>query len=291
VKGVDSFTPFLLFFSKYKVKDMNKGKTYGVIGCGWLGLPIAEKWTNEQKKVHGTTTTEGKIELLKSKRIIPHILKDNIEEEKKEWMKEIDILLLCIPPSNLKEKYADFLVDIVKHLKPSAKTVMISSTSVYGNKNQIAIEEDTLDGTGRNTPFIIAAEKKLSAYAKESITTIRMSGLLGKDRNPAKYMQGRSISGGNEPVNLIHLQDCIGVIEHIINNNIWGETINASAPKHPTKKDFYVYSAEQLNIEPPTFNEIKQDSKIVSSDKLVNQYGYQFIYADPYTFPENKIGD
>ena len=259
-------------------------KKYAIVGCGWLGLPVAEKWTSENKEVYGTTTSESKIELLKSKGIDAHILKEGTIEVNKEWMKEIDVLLLCIPPSQLKEKYAEFLISIVQLLDSNAKVVMISSTSVYGDNNQIANEESPLDGTGRNAPFIIEAEQKLRATLKGNLTTIRFSGLVGLDRNPAKQMQGRNISGGNEPVNLIHLTDCIGVIDHVIKNNIWGETINASAPINPLKKDYYTHSAEQLNIEPPLFNLESQDSKRISSNKLINEYGYKFVFSDPYTF-------
>jgi len=260
-------------------------KKYAVVGCGWLGLPIAEKWVNENKKVYGTTTTDNKIKTIEDKGIEAHILEDGMVESNKEWLKKVDYLLLCIPPSNLKENYSNFLLKIVEQLNKDAKIVMISSTSVYGDNNTEVNEESPLDGTGRNSRYVIEAEQKLKAYAKKNVSVIRMSGLVGADRNPAKYMQGRTISGGNEPVNLIHLSDCIGIIEHVIKDNIWGETLNGSAPSHPSKKEYYTYAAEQLGIQPPLFDLEKQNSKSVSSNKLIDKYGYNFIFSDPFLFP------
>ncbi|MEQ8239561.1 MAG: hypothetical protein RIA69_10135, partial [Cyclobacteriaceae bacterium] len=85
-------------------------------------------------------------------------------------------------------------------------------------------------------------------------------------------------SGGNIPVNLIHRDDCIGIIEFIIAEKLWGETFNACLPDHPTKEVFYTKASEKLNKKPPSFKDDEGiDYKIVSADKLINA-GYQFKY-------------
>jgi len=44
-------------------------------------------------------------------------------------------------------------------------------------------------------------------------TVIRLAGLIGPGRNPARFFAGKTnIPNGNAPVNLIHLDDCIGFI-------------------------------------------------------------------------------
>src|SRR5690554_5559545 len=159
-------------------------KVFGIIGCGWLGLAVAEKWISAQKQVHGTTTTESKIRLLESKGVHAHLLTGDLSKDETQWIKSIDVLLLCVPPTRLKEKYAALLLELVKQAKPTTKTIMISSTSVYGNRNQLATEQDALDGTGRNASYVIEAEKQLKELVKENLTIIRMSGLIGKDRHP-----------------------------------------------------------------------------------------------------------
>lgn len=268
-----------------------KNKTFGVVGCGWLGMPMAKKWVEDNKVVHGTTTTEEKLKTIVDNGVQAHLLTTTNIEKNKHWLQKLDVLLLCIPPSRLKEKYGDFMLEIVKQLQSQGKIIFISSTSVYANNNQTATEEDQLGGKSRNAPYVIDAEKKLSTFAKDRLTVLRMSGLVGKCRHPVKYMQGREVSGGEEPVNLIHLEDCMGIIDHVIIHSIWGEIFNASAPKHPLKKDYYKFSAHQLNLEPPVFNGVPKKFKIIDSSKLTRQFNYSFKYLDPYIFPEIKIGD
>lgn len=262
-----------------------ESKVYGVVGCGWLGLPTAKKWIQEKRTVHGTTTSIDKIKSLEIEGIIAHVLDSEKSAQETKWLSELDYILLNIPPSSLKEEYGNYMLKIVKQLNPEAKIIFISSTSVYANNNKLVSEEDELEGTRRNSAYLIKAEEMLQDFAKDRLTIVRMAGLVGKDRNPAIYMQGREISGGDEPVNLIHLEDCIGIIDSIINRSIWGETFNGSAPVHPTKKEYYTYAAEKLNVEPPTFNDKNQSYKIIDSKKISEQFDYTFKYSDPFDFP------
>lgn len=262
-----------------------QNKIYGVVGCGWLGLQIAQKWVDEKKTVHGTTTTKDKLKELESKGIVAHYLDNKQEEKETKWLNEVDVLLLNIPPSNLKDAYATFMMKIAKQVKQDAKIIFISSTSVYANNNKEVTEESELEGTRRNSAYLIDAEKMLEDFAKGRLTIIRFAGLVGGDRNPAKYMTGRTISGGGEPVNLIHQEDCIGIIDHIIDNSIWGEIFNGSTAVHPTKKEYYTFAAKKLNIEPPTFDDKNNDYKIINGSKIVEQFGYSYKYNDPFDFP------
>ncbi|WP_107039078.1 NAD(P)-binding domain-containing protein [Brumimicrobium mesophilum] len=263
-------------------------KIYGVVGCGWLGLPMAKKWIQEQKTVQGSTTSKDKIEKLEKEGIVGHILDSEKTNEEIKWLSELDYILLNIPPSNLKEEYGNFMMKIVKQLKPTAKIVFISSTSVYANNNQEVTEEAELEGTRRNSAYIINAEKALEDFAKDRLTIVRFSGLVGGDRNPAKYMTGRTISGGEEPVNLIHQEDCMGIIEHIIENSIWGKIFNGSAEMHPSKEEYYTFAAKKLNIEPPTFDEKNKDYKIIDGSKITEKFRYEYQHKDPFDFPMKR---
>ena len=48
---------------------------------------------------------------------------------------------------------------------------------------------------------------------------------------------------------MIHLEDCIGIIQKIIESNIWEETFNAAAPFHPIRKAYYTQKAIELNLD------------------------------------------
>ena len=77
---------------------------------------------------------------------------------------------------------------------------------------------------------------------------------------------------------MIHLEDCMGIIETIITENLWGETMNACAPSSETRQSFYNQAAKDLGIEPPTFIDQPTPYKKVSVNKLIELTGYQFKY-------------
>ena len=82
-------------------------------------------------------------------------------------------------------------------------------------------------------------------------------------------------------VNLIHRDDCIQIIEQIVMNNIWGETLNACADSHPKRREFYTKEAFKLGKKPPSFNEDSSNEyKIVNSEKLMSILKYSFKYSN-----------
>ena len=71
-------------------------------------------------------------------------------------------------------------------------------------------------------------------------TILRFGGLIGKERNPLKYLIHKNeILNPEAPINYIHLKDCIGIISAIICKEKWGKTYSAVSPYHPSKKEYY----------------------------------------------------
>ena len=66
-------------------------------------------------------------------------------------------------------------------------------------------------------------------------------------------------------INLIHRDDCIQIINRIITNNIWEETLNACADSHPTRRDFYTREYLKEGRKTPVFDESStNDYKIIN---------------------------
>ena len=107
---------------------------------------------------------------------------------------------------------------------------------------------------------------------------LRFGGLIGQDRNPARFLAGKlNVANPDGAINLIHLDDCIGIIKAIIAKDIWNERFNAVAPYHPTRKEYYSQKALDQNLVPPAFNlQVQSIGKVISSDKLVAKLAYVF---------------
>jgi nucleoside-diphosphate-sugar epimerase len=114
-------------------------------------------------------------------------------------------------------------------------------------------------------------------------TVVRLGGLYGADRNPARFLAGRTdVARPEAPVNLIHRDDAVGAFLALIEQDVRGEVVNACADEHPTRREFYGRAARAMGLEPPTFDASDPATgKVVSSRKLTDRIGYQFRHPDP----------
>jgi nucleoside-diphosphate-sugar epimerase len=257
--------------------------TVSIVGCGWYGLPLGKYLAESHYTVKGSTTRVSKFSELSGNFIQPYPLQlDPIPEDFDPKLFDCDICVVNIPPSNpdRSDKFARAqLLFIRQQLVRQAvkKVIFISSTGVYPDLNREGIEKDAAAGQrSRSGIELLPLEEIFESESSFSTTVIRFAGLYGGDRHPVKYMIGREVPNGLAPVNMIHLEDCIGVTEAIIENDLWGETFNACSPDHPTRKDFYTRAAKELNLSPPAFLDEKKAFKIVSPAKLIEATGYRF---------------
>lgn len=268
-----------------------------ILGCGWLGLPLAKSLLSKDYEVKGSTTSESKLDLLKNVGISPfqiqleeHQIIGNMED----FLKETDVLVIDIPPGLRRETSTSnemTFVNKVKMLIPfieksgAQKVVFVSSTSVYGDSFPIVeITEETQPNPDTESgKQLVIAETLLQSNPHFKTTLIRFGGLLGEDRHPVKFLAGRAnVENPEAPVNMIQRKDCIGIIEKTLDfarddNWEWNQTFNAVAPQHPTRKVYYHKKAEILNLPLPTFAENSESKgKIISSEKVETILGYSF---------------
>lgn len=268
-----------------------------ILGCGWLGLPLADHLIKRNHNIKGSTTTKNKIKELREHAITPYLLKlipqlSGSEQVTDFW--KSNVLVLNIPPGRNRNSVVDYHMQQVKEVINQLKTgavdhvIYISSTSVYPSAPGVVHEDDAQPGrAGRASGnALLEAETLLLNSDDFNTTVLRFGGLYGDDRHPARYMAGRTnLDRGEAPVNLIHRDDCIAIITQIIEKNITGEVFNAVSDGHPTRKDYYTKAAKALGLEQPTFKENNQgtgqDYKVVSNTKLKEQLDYTFIHPFP----------
>ncbi len=151
------------------------------------------------------------------------------------------------------------------------------------------VEEDAISPEKLSGRALLSIERLLLDNKNFKTTVLRFGGLIGYDRKPGAFLSGRKgLTGGGSPVNLIHRDDCIGVIETILKKGVWEETFNACADIHPNRKDYYTEQAGIGGFDPPEFEESEKSAyKIVNSGKLKSLTAYDFKYPDPSTIREN----
>lgn len=239
--------------------------------------------------VKGSTTSEAKLESLRSERIDPYLVKvkpEGVEGNVAGFLEDTDVLIVDFPPGLRKDPDLDFSESIQKLAKQIEKSgvqkvLFVSSISVYEESESFKIytEDSQPNATSRNGSELARAEKMLLENTFFNTTVLRFGGLIGAGRQPVKYLAGRkNLANPLGPVNLIHQKDCIGIILRILEKDIFGEVFNAVYPLNPPREEYYRKKAEALGLEPPEFDHSKPSvGKIISASKVMRELEYEFI--------------
>jgi len=170
---------------------------------------------------------------------------------------------------------------LIKEIEKSAvnEVVFVSSTSVYMDNNETISESNSVELMQCSMRTI---EEMFRNCGKFRTTIVRFGGLIGYNRHPGKFFSnGRIVKNPDANVNLIHRDDCIGIITKIIESDIWGEVFNCCADTHPTKREFYTQVAHSIGERSPNFASSGETSfKIISNQKVKKLLKYKFLHPD-----------
>ena len=273
-----------------------------ILGIGWLGFPLAKKLIEIGYEVKGSTTSESKLEILTSNNIQPFQIELSEKEIKGNidaFLNDSEFLIIDIPPklrNNPKEDFVEKIKLLIAEIEKSTvkKVLFVSSTSVYADTFPITkIDESSIPNSDSESGKQLLQTEKLLLSNKHFQTTIlRFGGLIGEDRNPIKFLAGKTnIENPDAPINLIHQEDCIGIITELLNqvqnkkehgqsqsnNLLINSVFNAVTPHHPTRKEYFQQKAKNSNLALPIFAKNQESKgKIISSTKIETVLNYRF---------------
>lgn len=268
---------------------LKKENTVSILGCGWLGLPLAKHLHTIGYSVKGSVpSTEGFSKLedtgISAFKIF---LNPDINADFDTDFFNSSTLIINFPPKrreDIEEFHPLQFKSLLKQIRNSAveNVIMISSTSVYANNNGIVTEENNNTPEKSSGKALRLVENMLMEEKSFTTTIIRFGGLIGYDRKPGRFLSAKKqVKDGYAPVNLIHQDDCIGVIHFVMKNDLWGEIFNACCPEHPSRKEFYTAAAKKDGFNIPEFSGTKSSFKIISPEKLTKKFKYNFKYTSP----------
>jgi len=249
-----------------------------ILGSGWLGVPLAQHFAALGYHLHLSTRNPEKIQQLQQPSITPFLVDIDALTDCSEFL-DADMLIINITSKNL-AGFAQLIAQI--HQSPIKRLLFVSSSSVYQNLNREVSEDE---GAENHDSVLWQIEQLFCRQTTFQTTICRFSGLIDGRRHPGRFFRnGKTVQQADAPVNLIHLEDCIGIIDAIIAQQAWGEVFNGCADSHPTKRQFYSYASALLGEAPPEFAENQTLSyKIVSNAKVTNRLNYQLQHSDLMT--------
>ena len=268
------------------VKSIIAMKQISILGCGWLGFPLAKALLQDGFTVKGSTTSIEKLAVLENAGINPFqvvLESESFTGPLDELLTGSSVLVIDIPPKLRGDQSGDFVGKIKTILpfieKSTIENVLfISSTSVYGDDNDQVTEQTPLNPDTEGGRQLVIVEELLQNNDQFKTTILRFGGLIGEDRNPARFLAGKeNLDNPDAPINLIHQVDCIGVIKQIIAKNTWNSSFNAATPYHPSRETYYTQKAVELGLTPPTFDHSKSSiGKTILVDKIEKTLDYTF---------------
>lgn len=257
--------------------------TISILGCGWYGFPLAKALKSHNYNVKGSTTSPEKMESLRQTDIDPYLVifeEDNLAYDPGFFQSKI--LIICIPPKRSAGSQSTFpgkIQSIINAARDGSieNIIFISSTAVYGDRCKVLTEADEPDPETVSGKAMVESEQILLQQSIKT-TIVRFGGLIGPGRDPARFFAGKTnVPNGQAPVNLIHLDDCIGLTLFILKHQAFGHIFNAVCPDHPQKQDFYTSAALRSKLETPSFVDELTKWKTVSTNHIPSllKYNYQ----------------
>ena len=272
------------------MKD-GKQQRVSILGGGWLGKPMAKTLEEKGYAINLSTASDENYKRLKEEGWNAFQIQVYAEAIKGEIQRflEADILIVNITPSRAEREKEQF-ASLMPYLEQSSvqKVLFISSTSVYPFLNRMVTEDEGVELLDHP---LYKSEQLFFQNPAFQTTIVRMAGLIGGRRHPGRFFAKR-LDANNQPkggliknstafVNLIHLDDCLQVIEQILEQNAWQEVFNACADAHPSKGEFYTQATASLGLELPVCAEQGEPYfKIIDNSKVKAHLGISWIHAN-----------
>lgn len=276
--------------------------TISILGAGWLGLPLGEFLAGTGHHVYGSTTRAAKTTTMEALGIHPLVF--DIATRKPDpdapfWKSEI--LIITIPPSAMAKGarksthspdpvYRDRLETMIDLGRAHGlqRVIYTSSTSVYGKMKGEINEEMGAAPYTTSAQMVAQVEEMVLEKMGKGGTILRLGGLVGGQREPTRYLAGKTdLKNGGQPVNLIHRNDVVKVISHMVKTNPPNRIYNLVADQHPSRAEYHQARATLLGLPQPEFSPepFSTAGKRILNHRLKQDLAYTFLHPDPIHFP------
>lgn len=258
----------------------------GVLGCGWLGLGVAQSYVADNFIVHGSRQSKKGADSLQKHGVhgfVVQISENHDSGNLTEFLNGVSRLFLTIPPGLQKNPKRDFVAmihQLLPHIHSSEvkEVVFTSSTGVYGPQQGLVSPSIVPQPQTESGRQLLEVESLLRSQDGFSTQIVRLGGLLGDDRHPVKQLAKLPVVYNPQaPINLIHKLDAIGLLRYLADRAPWQSIYHGVAPWHPTKQDFYEQAANEMQLPSPKFAEDPGNANKVVTDPQVQSLGYAFL--------------
>lgn len=258
-----------------------------IVGAGYLGSALATEWKKQGAHVTVTTTTQSRVEFLKSVADRVWLLDHSGLVPWGEELAACDAVMVTVAPkSRSLEAYRVCYVETIKNVIAASLVATTfphlfytSSTSVYGEWNGADVTETTLPSALDPYATLLYQSEQILLRAREEqglrVTLLRLGEIIG----PGRELENRLKRGHNKPfpgdgtrfVNVSHLHAILEAIAFCYTTGSMG-VYNLCSSAHPTRLELYQTIAKReglpLPLWDPQLQASHQGNKRVLSRKI-----------------------
>lgn len=257
-----------------------------IIGCGYVGVPVAQKWLEQGHIVYALTRSETRANEFMKLGIKP-IKGDITQPESLKNLPNTETVLYAVgfdrsANQSRHDIYVTGLSYVLAEIKNrTQKIIYLSSTSVYGQSEGEWVDETSpCEPERENGQICLEAEhlfekQGLSSPQEHqnsaSAVILRLAGIYGPGRLLARMEQikaGEPLLGRPDAyLNLIHVTDIVNTILKC-DTDIHLESHYLVSDSHPmTRQEYYETLAQILDAPIPRFAMIAQDQPVMKSNR------------------------
>lgn len=272
-----------------------------ILGCGYVGIPLGAALVKQGHEVFGVRRTNAAEAELKAAGIHPLTADITQRASLDQLPGPFDWVVNCV--SSTKGDVEDYravywqgtknLIDWLQKAPPK-KFVYTSSTGVYGQTDGSLVKETAPTTPASETSKVLVETEQvlLRAFQEKKFPAVilRVAGIYGPERGYyfQQYLKNEAkIPGkGERFVNMIHLDDVVGILIAALKNGRAGEVYNAVDDEPVALVHLYRWLSEALGKWMPPFlpeDQMAERKRGVTNKKVSNrrakmELGYNFLH-------------
>ncbi len=247
-----------------------------IIGSGYLGLPLALRRQAEEDEITAWVHSPASAEALGAYGF-SRVIAGNVAEEAL-WrdLPEFDRMIHAASSGRRGvDGYREVFVEgarLLARFQCRARSVLVSSTSVYGQSQGEIVIEDSPAEPAVETGKVLREAEDIARAA--GIIVVRSAGIYGPGRGVLleKLRKGEAVIEGDglRWINQIHRDDLVGAVAHLLENGKPGEIYNASDDAPVTQLEYYRWCSGFLGVPMPPFGAVNLQRKRGLTNKRVS---------------------
>ena len=244
-----------------------------VIGCGYVGLPLAQTLARMGHQVHGTRRSE-----FSAADVTPHALDVTDPSSFEAIPKDFDVIYYT-PSSSRGDAsvHQAVFVDGTAHLlnwlgDAATRLIFTSSTSVYPQTDGNWVDETANHDGATGTAINLLQAEALFQESPQLATILRVAGIYGPERGYLyrQFLKDEAVitQGGSRWINMIHRDDVVSALVTAL--NIPPGIYNVSDDEPLTQRAFFEWLAKELDKTVPPEGEVQKRKRAATNKRVSN---------------------